>query len=653
MITRRSFITQALYTQALTLLGIPSAGLAWATVARAEPANEIPSLAADVAAGRLPPAAQRLPHVPMNRDAGRPDVAAGRHGGEMHVLMGRPQDTRMITVMGYSRLVMLTPSYELVPDILADVTVEDGRVFTMKLREGHRWSDGHPFTAEDFRYWWEDVANNARLSPTGPAIILRVNGELPTVSYPDATTVRYAWASPNPFFLPALAGPAPLFIYRPAHYLRNYHERYAERAQLQEAVRRHGARGWAQLHNRLDNLYRADNPELPTLDPWVVTTPPPADRFVFVRNAYFHRVDGDGRQLPYIDRVIVSIADGRLIPAKTGSGESDLQARSLSFANYTFLRQAARRNHFRVELWRTALGARLALYPNLNVSDPAWRTLMRDVRFRRALSLAIDRREINQVVYFGLALPGQNTLLPQSPLFRQEYRDSFAQFDVRAANALLDEIGLTQRDDRNVRLLQDGRPLEVIVESPGEDTEQTDVLELVHDSWLQAGIKLYARPSQLQVFRNRVFSGESMMTISSGLENGVATPAMSPAELAPTDQQQLQWPRWGQYVETQGRSGEAIDIASGRELQRLNADWRDALSDADRTQIWQRILEIHAAELFTIGILADVRQPVVISNKLRNVPAEGLYNWDPGAFFGIYRPDLFWFDQAPASTASR
>jgi peptide/nickel transport system substrate-binding protein len=629
-----------------------AAGLLAAAPALAQSVNETPSLAADVAAGRLPPVAQRLPADPMRRDAGRPDVVPGRHGGDLHVLMGRPQDTRMITVYGYTRLVMLTPSFELVPDILESVEVEEGRTFTMKLRPGHRWSDGHPFTSEDFRYWWEDVANNNTLSPTGPPIVLRVNGALPVVTFPDATTVRYSWTSPNPFFLPALAGPAPLYIYRPAHYMRQFHARYTPREQLDQVVRQRSARNWGQLHNRLDNFYRADNPELPTLDPWVVTTPPPADRFVFVRNPYFHRVDAAGRQLPYIDRVIVNIADGRLIPAKTGAGESELQARSLSFANYTFLRQASRRNNFHVELWRAARGAHLALYPNLNVADQGWRALMRDVRFRRALSLAINRREINQVVYFGLALPGQNTLLPQSPLYRPGYRDSYAQFDLREANRLLDEMGLTRRDDRDVRLMPDGRPLEIIVESPGEDTEQTDVLELIHDSWLAAGVKLYTRPSQLQVFRNRVFSGQSMMTIWTGVENGVATADMSPAEFAPTDQQQLQWPRWGQYVETQGSSGEAIDMEPARALQRLNADWRDALSDAERTRIWRRMLEIHAEQLFTIGLLADVRQPVVISNRLRNVPAEGLYNWDPGAFFGIYRPDLFWFDQAPAAAAA-
>lgn len=632
---------------------IVAAALAVGAAAQTVAYVETPSLQAEVAAGRLPAVAERLPATPMAADAGRQGIVAGRHGGDLRMLFARPQDTRLITVIGYARLVILNPAYEFVPDILESVTVEEGRVFTFKLRRGHRWSDGHPFTSEDFRYWWEDVANNQDLSPTGPPIVLRVNGALPVVEFPDAETVRFAWASPNPFFLMALAGPSPLYLYRPAHYMRQFHARYAERTRLAAAVRERRARNWAQLHNRLDNLYRADNPELPTLDPWVVTTPQPADRFVFVRNPYFHRVDAAGRQLPYIDRVIVNIADGRLIPAKTGAGEADLQARNLNFANYTFLRQASRRNDFQVHLWRTARGAHLALFPNLNVADPGFRALMRDVRFRRALSLATNRREINQVVYFGLALPGQNTVLPQSPLYDAAYRNAWAQFDLREANRLLDELGLTRRDDRGVRLLPDGRPLEIIVESPGDDTEQTDVLQLVADTWMQAGVKLFTRPSQLQFFRNRVFSGQSMMTVSSGIENGLVTPSMSPQEFAPTEQTQLQWPRWGQFVDTQGSSGEAVDIEAARELQRLNADWRDALSDADRLRIWRRILEISADQVFTIGLIADVRQPVVVANRLRNVPAEGIYNWDPGALFGIYRPDLFWFDRGGATAAAR
>src|ERR687891_396470 len=135
----------------------------------------------------------------------------GNPGGELNMLVGRTKDTRLMAVYGYARLVAYNEAFELVPDILNDVDVEDGRVFTMHLRPGHRWSDGEPFTSEDFRYWWEDVANNEQLSPTGPPAELYIDGEPPKVEFPDERTVRYSWSSPNPFFLPALAGATPTF----------------------------------------------------------------------------------------------------------------------------------------------------------------------------------------------------------------------------------------------------------------------------------------------------------------------------------------------------------------------------------------------------------------------------------------------------------
>lgn len=611
-----------------------------------------PALEGEIAAGRLQPVAQRLPENPM-REAPGVRFEPGRHGGELRLLFGRAQDLRQVSVYGYARLVMLTPAYDIVPDILERVENEGDRVFTMHLRRGHRWSDGHAFTAEDFRYWWEDVANNRNVSPSGPPRALFIEDQPPEVTIIDEFTVRYAWRQANPYFLMSLTGPAPMQIFRPAHYLRRFHQRYVPAAELAALIRANNARNWAQMHNRLDAWNRNDNPDMPTLDPWMLVTRPPADRFILARNPYFHRVDPAGRQLPYVDRVVVNISDGRLIPARTGAGESDLQARNIAFANYTFLRQAARRNDFDVRLWRMSKGAHVALYPNLNVADPVWRALNRDVRFRRALSLATNRREVNQVIYFGLALEGQNTVLPGSPLYRPEYRQAYAQFNLREANRLLDEIGLTRRDSRGIRLLPDGRPLEVIVETSGEDNEQVDVLELVHDSWLQAGIKLYTRPSQRELFRNRVFSGQSMMTVWAGLENGLPTPAMSPEELSPSMQVQLQWPRWGQFVETNGQSGEAIDDPAARELQRLAHEWRGAPNQAARELIWHRILQIHAEQVYTIGLVADVRQPVVVSNRLHNVPREGIFNWEPGAFFGVYRPDLFWFGEPQQRTSLR
>jgi len=149
---------------------------------------------------------------------------------------------------------------------------------------------------------------------------------------------------------------------------------------------------------------------------------------------------------------------------------------------------------------------------------------------------------------------------------------------------------------------------------------------------------------QREVFRNRVYSGEALMSVWGGLENGLPTADTSPSELAPTLQEQLQWPMWGQYVETGGVTGEPVDLPEAAELARLNEQWLLAADRGERERIWQRMLAIHADQVFTIGIVAGVPQPVVVSRRLHNVPAEGIYNWDPGAHFGIYRPDTFWLE---------
>jgi peptide/nickel transport system substrate-binding protein len=434
--------------------------------------------------------------------------------------------------------------------------------------------------------------------------------------------------------------------------LKQFHEKYADKATIAALVKKTKLRNWAALHNKMDVMYKNDNPHLPTLDPWVLKTKPPADRFVFERNPYYYRIDTAGHQLPYIDRVMLSLADNKIIPAKTAAGESDLQARYLSFDDYTFLRQSEERNHFQVHLWRTGPGSQLALYPNLNVNDPVWRGLMRDLRFRRALSLAVNRHEINQAIYFGLAVEGQNTVLPQSPLYEPAYRSAWARYDVGEANRLLDLIGLTKRDSDGVRLLPDGRPMEIIVEDSGESTEQSDVLELIRDSWRHVGVRLFAKPSQLTLFRRRVFSGETVMSIDKGIENGLANASASPWEFAPTSQQQLEWPRWGQYYETKGLAGEPPDLPAAVRLGDLYKDWLGTVSPQEQAQVWHEILQIWADEVFSIGTIGGVLQPVVVNDNLRNVPEKGIYNWDPGAYFGIYKPDHFWWDTEPRAKSA-
>ncbi|MBT3558949.1 MAG: ABC transporter substrate-binding protein [Rhodospirillales bacterium] len=610
--------------------------------------KETPSLADEVAAGTLPPLEDRLPFEPYVADM----EAMGQHGGQLRLLMGRAKDIRLLVVYGYARLAGYAQDLSIQPDILRHIEVREGREFTLHLRPGHKWSDGSPFTTEDFRFYWDDIANNEEVSPSGLPSILRIGGRGPQFDVIDDVTVRYTWDRPNPYFLPALARASPFYLYRPAHYMKKFHASYQDPEELARMVEDKGQRNWVSLMTKNGRQYRNNNPALPTLQPWVLVTKPPAERFIFKRNPYYHRIDSEGRQLPYIDEVAITIASAKLISAKTGSGESDLQARSLSFSDYTFLKQGEKINDFTVNLWHTAKGAHMALFPNMNTTDPEWQPLFRNVEFRRALSMATDRHEINQVIYFGLAREGNNSPLPQSPLYNAEFAKRWSDFNLTEANRILDDLGLTERDSRNVRLLPDGRPMEIIVETAGEDTEQADVLELVHDSWLKAGIKIYTKPLQREVLRNRIFAGTTLISVWFGLENGIPTPDTSPEELAPTNQEHFQWPKWGQFYQTNGKAGEAIDMDVPRRLASLNESWVIAEDSDTRRDIWNEMLDLYTDNVFSIGLASGVRQPVAINNRLHNVPTEGIYNWDPGAHFGIYRPDTFWFDDEPQSADS-
>jgi peptide/nickel transport system substrate-binding protein len=608
-------------------------------------AGEAPELAKLVEEGKLPPLAERLPEKPFVVDYAAEGKQIGKYGGSMRMLMEDQKDLGQITVYEYARLVGYGPDIEMKPDILEAVDVVEDREFTLRLRKGHKWSDGHPFTAEDFRYFWEDMVKDAELGREGIPPEMLVGGEEPKFEVIDELTVKYSWSKPNTAFLPSLAAPSPVYIYRPAHYMKQYHAKYADKATLDTLVKQANVEGWSALHTRQQRQRRPENPDLPTLDPWRNVTAPPSARFVFERNPYFHRVDPEGNQLPYVDKILMDLVASDVIPAKTGAGESDLQARFIRFDNFTFLKEAEEANGFYSYLWSTGKGAQVALFPNLNAIDPVWRGLMRDVRFRRALSVAIDRNEINEVIYFGLATPSANTVMPQSPLYKDEYRDAWSQYDVDLANKLLDEAGLATRDKDGIRMLPDGRRAEITVESAGESTEETDVLELIADQWAKVGIKTFVRASQRDIFRRRAYQGETLISVFSGMDNAVANAEMSPQELAPTAQPQLQWPKWGEYFETSGKSGEPIDMPeAAAQLERYKS-WRVLADREQQRAIWQEMLAAYTDQVFSIGTVNNSRQPVVVNKKLQNVPQEALFTWEPTAYFGAYRPDTFWFAQ--------
>jgi len=600
--------------------------------------------AEQVKGNSLPPVDKRLPEKPWVVTHFAGGDGPGVPGGQVNMLIASARDTRLMTIYSNARLIVYDDKFKLQPDILESYEVKEGREFTFRLRPGHKWSDGQPFTTEDFRYFWEDVANNKELSPSGPSVELMVDGKPPKVEIIDATTIKYIWDAPNPYFIESQARAAPLFLFRPAHYLKKFHKRYTDPAEIAKSGRG-GQQSWVQIHRRLDVMYANDNIELPTLNPWVNTTASPAQRFVFVRNPYYHRVDAKGQQLPYLDRVIFTVAATNLVPAKAGLGEADLQPRYLNMRDYTFLRKSSKSSGVDVRLWESGSGSQIALYPNLNAKDEVWRKLLRDVRFRRALSLAVDRDELNEVVYIGLAKPSNNTIMQRSVLFKPEYASKWANYDPKLANRLLDEVGLTKKNEVGIRLLPDGRPATIVVEHASEETEDADAMSLIADHWKKIGIKLLFKPQTRENFRMRTTSGDAIMTASAGVVTAVPTANTSPKEFAPAMQGGLQWSRWGLHVETKGRQGEKCDMPEACQLLDLLREWEQAVEETARRQVWDKMLAIYTDQVFSIGTVNGILQPIVVGPKVRNVPKEGYYAWDPGGYIGLYKPDTFWLSQ--------
>jgi peptide/nickel transport system substrate-binding protein len=231
-----------------------------------------------------------------------------------------------------------------------------------------------------------------------------------------------------------------------------------------------------------------------------------------------------------------------------------------------------------------------------------------DLRFRRALSLAVNRREINDAIFFGQAIEGQNTVLRQSQLYEPQYLSDWASFDPQEANRLLDLIGFTKRDWADIRLLPDGSPMDVVVESPGKSAELVSILEFIQKTWRRIGVRLFYRPLPLAFFQRRVLSGATLMSIDGGIQNVVASAITSPSEFAPTSQQQLGWPKWGQYYETKGKAGEAPDLPSVVKLRDLYQQWLGTASKEQQADIWHQMLKIWAHEVFSIGIVAEIRR---------------------------------------------
>ncbi len=611
--------------------------------------HEAPMLAELVEAGKLPPVEERLPEDPL---VVQPVSEVGTYGGMLKLVSNETAkmgDGR--NAMG--RATLIKADYDgstFIPNFARSWEwSDDAKVLTFHLRKGVKWSDGAPFSMDDVKFWWEDVVNNEEINPVFPEYWI-AGGEPMTVEFVDEHTFRMIFAVPNPMIMNRLPlvgenDPAEAFVY-PSHYLKQFHAKYAQKDELDALVKDAGFENWAQLFkhkaNRYDEAWSPDTVGIPTLRSYVVVEVGP-NYILQERNPYYWKVDPDGNQLPYIDKVYSQIVEKELYHGKVASGEADFAARRTDLENLALYKSGEESGNYTTRLWRSPGSGEFVLLLNFNNQDPVLRDLIRDLRFRQALSVSINREEFNDVINNGLAIPQQMTLAPWSKFVEPEFTTAYAEYDVEKANALLDEIGLPWDQNHEFRVRPDGKRLAIRIEV--SDSRNESPVELVTEYFREIGVdlqmKAVARELKESHFKTNEF--DAHMRLYGMLDRSfIIRPNMFlPVEDVGTDT----WaPLWSQWWRTKGEKGEEPP----EDVKKNIETWQHMLVTADEeeiTRLAKDILRSQAENIWTIGITTWGPQPVVVRNTLGNVLEEGIYTYDILKYAQYASPDQWYFKE--------
>ena len=402
-------------------------------------------LAELVAAGELPPVEERLPE--------NPDVAVavemvGKYGGSLRRGFNGVSDRWGPTKFKSTNLTWFNLDLTLRAAQAESWEInDDATEWTWHMRKGIKWSDGTPLTSADFRWWWDYQVNNRDITPATSTQVstLDANGDrvMGTLETPDDFTVVYKFVSPYPLFGFAVLGHGNQ-PYRPGWFMQQYHMDLVEdKDALAAAATAAGFNTWADYYNDRDLWYL--NPERPTTDPWMAKNPLSEELFIMERNPYFWQVDEEGQQLPYIDTVNHRLFETPdVFNLWIVNGEIDHQARHVNIGNFTLFKENEASGDYRVLRGITA--NHLALQLNQTTKEPRLREFFQDRNVRIAISHAINREEINELIYDDQLTPRQYSPIETSPNFYEKLSNAYIEYDPDEANRLLDEAGYDQRD---------------------------------------------------------------------------------------------------------------------------------------------------------------------------------------------------------------
>ncbi len=617
------------------------------------PRQESPLLAEVVREGKLPPVEQRVGEEPLVLEG--PD-GIGNYGGTWVRAASSPSDVSIVNWrLACTGLTRWSPlGYPIRPNIAKSWIVSpDQREWTFRLRKGMKWSDGAPFTADDILFYWEE---DKALNAARPTWML-VNGKAGEIVKVDDLTVKFVFSDPNGLMLENLAK-------NPCITPRHYFAQYLPASGNQELIRASmKARGLATPRALYNSLKDFRNPEQPQIWPWVYRTYQNSPPEEFVRNPYFWAVDPQGRQLPYVDRILFEVKNPKLIAIAAASGEITMQERHLSFSDYTLLMENREKNHYAVYHWFDSTASEWSLWPNLNrrvtPGDPEskWKAhFLNEDRFRQALSLAINRREIIRSMYNGIGEPSQLEPGPLSDFHSEKLKNSFIAFDPDGANRLLDAVGLDRRDAEGQRTFPDGSRMTWFMDFT--DYTGEGPAQFVVDDWARVGVRAIQRERSRPLFVSEKAALLHDFTVWSG--EGEFAPMVSPRSFVASETESHFAPANGTWFLKGGLYGSPAAAFGGiappvggpiREAMELYQQAVRAPTLPERQAIFGKIFDLDAAHLFTISIVTSPPGLVVVKDGFRNVPHNAILgaSFDTPAGTGI---ETYFWDHPQDSPAA-
>jgi len=595
--------------------------------------NEAPELAELVEAGELLPVAERLPVNPVVVE---PLESIGEYGGALRAGIFQERGFQVRTAWGPEGILRIDrDSSTIIPNIAESWEYsEDGTVFTLHLREGMKWSDGAPFDASNFEFWWNNILTNPDLPNTGRPQF-SIGGELPEFEVVDEVTVAFTYQEPHanlPGLLAHWIG-TQLPRWLPTHYLEQFHGDFASAEELNQLVADAGFDTWEQLITNRTNFdygMPIQFTEMPTLLPYKLSRPRENNLQVADRNPYYWKVDPEGNQLPYINQVIVTNFESPEVrDAAIAAGEMNFVNTDTTFTNFPLYQENAADGNYEVRLWKTSRASEHTLMLNHNVQDEVLREIFSDVRFKQALSYAMDRQTIANVVFQGFGVPAQPHMIPGSKFRDEELITRYTEFDPDRANELLDEMGLTERNNDGIRLRPDGEALVLRLDVQIGQAGSEEVAELWQEFFGDVGIDLDVRVVARDLIRGLIDNNEIEVGVWIADKCSDAmfphTPVWHVPHL-PTDWNQ--WgPEWARWFDTNGAEGEEPtgDVLT---VQNLFREMQTTIDEDERIRIGQEILRLNIENLWNIGDVGEVPIPIILGDNFRNYPEEGFTSFD-------------------------